>query len=92
MRAKMFTLIMFATIVAATLLQMRQQRFEAMHEMATLHRQMDQDRKSMWKLQTEIADAARPPTLLDAIARAELALEPVTPQRRGAVLARGADE
>jgi len=92
MRAKLLTLIVFATIVAATLLQMRQQRFEAMHEMATLHQQMDTQRKSMWNLQAEIADAARPPTLLNAIERTELALEPVTPQRRGAVLARGADE
>jgi len=92
MRAKLSILILFATVVAAMLLEMRQERFEAMHEMATLHRQMDQQRQSMWKLQASIADAADPPALMHAIERTELALEPVAPPDGGIVFARASDE
>ena len=92
MRAKLSFLILFTTVVAAVLLEMRQERFEAMHQMATLHQQMDQQRQSMWKLQTRIADAADPPALLHAIERTELALEPVTPPDGGIVLAKASDE
>ena len=92
MRAKLLILILFATVVAAMLLAMRQERFEAMHEMATLHQQMDRQRQSMWKLQARIADAADPPALLHAIERTELALEPVTPPDGGIVLAKASDE
>ena len=92
MRAKLLTLILFATVVGAMLLHMRQRRFEAMHDMATLHRQMDGQRQSMWKLQSQIADAADPPSLLSALERTKLALEPVAPRRPGVVLAKASDD
>ena len=92
MHAKLLTLILFATVVGATLLHMRQQRFETMHDMATLHRQMDRRRQSMWKLQSQIADAADPSALLGAVERTKLALEPVAPRRPGVVLAKASDD
>ena len=81
-----------ATLVAAALLHVRQQRFDAMHEMATLHRQMNDHRQALWRWQARIAKATEPPALIQAIARAELALEPVTPQQRGVTLARAFDD
>ena len=92
MYAKLLVLIACATLVAAALLHVRQQRFDAMHEMATLHRQMNDHRQALWRWQARIAKATEPPALIQAIARAELALEPVTPQQRGVTLARAFDD
>ena len=92
MYAKLLVLIASVTVGAAVLLHLRQQRFDAMYEMALLHQQMNADRQALWHWQARIAAATEPPTLIQALARAELALEPVTPQRRGVTLARASDD
>ena len=92
MYAKMLLLIACATVFAVALLHMRQERLDAMHDMATLHGQMNDNRQAMWRWQSRIAEASDPPALLQAIVRAELDLEPLTTQRRGVVLARVTDD
>jgi hypothetical protein len=87
MYVKLLVMIASATLVGAGLLHLRQQRFDAMHEMASLHQQMNEDRMVLWQWQARIARAAEPPVLISAIARAQLELEPATPRRRGIVLA-----
>ena len=82
---KMLAVILSATLLGAMLLDMRQQRLEAMHEMAELHSRISQLRTSMWNLQGRIASKVEPQQLRAAIERAGLNLEPITPavpQRR----------
>lgn len=74
---KLLTTLAFATLVAVALLGLRQQRLEAMHDMAQLQAEMDQARQHTWDLQVRIAGRMEPGTLLEAMDRAELALEPV---------------
>ena len=81
MYAKVLVLIVCITFVALLLLAMRQQRVEAMHEMVTLHRQINQHRQTLWHWQSKIADTTDPTSLREAIARAGLALEPATQQQ-----------
>ena len=75
----LFTLISLV-IVAAVLLTMRQQRFETMHEMAQLHRQMNDDRQRLWNLQTDISRRLEPDALRAAMVRAQLTIEPLRPR------------
>lgn len=88
MYAKLFVLVVFATVVGSLLLIMRQQRVDAMHEMAMLHRQINHHRHGLWQWQTKIADATDPPTLQEALVRAGLELEPITPLHRPIAVAK----
>jgi len=92
MYAKAIVLIVCLTALAATMLQLRQRRFEAMHEMATLHQQMNQHRQDLWLWQSRIADATDPNELRDAVARAGLELEPLIAQPRPTAVAQGPNE
>lgn len=79
MFAKLLLLVMVTTVVGATLLGLRQQRLQLMHEMAGLHSQIDQARQATWDMQIRIAELAEAGALEQAIERAQLELEPVTP-------------
>lgn len=79
MLARLITVVVFATAVAAVLLGLRQQRLQVMHEMAQLHAQINEDRQAMWDLQVRIAERMQPEALHEAIARAGLEVEPITP-------------
>lgn len=78
--AKALFTIISLVVIAAVLLTMRQQRFEAMHEMAQLHRRMNVDRHALWNLQTDISRHLEPDTLRAAMARARLTVEPLRPR------------
>ena len=63
--------------VAASMLAMRQQRFDTAHEMAVLHKQIDNARRSMWDQQVKISNEVQPAKLEASIARSGLKLEPL---------------
>ncbi|MEX0655683.1 MAG: hypothetical protein WD534_16420 [Phycisphaeraceae bacterium] len=79
MYPKLFVAIVFAVVIGAVLLGMRQQRLEAMHEMVRMHREMDAIRQQTWDLQVRIAGELEPELLREAVERANLTLEPATP-------------
>ncbi len=76
---KVLLLIVCATLIAATLVVIRQQRLEQAHAMTQMHRQIDRDRQKLWVLQADIADHLDPRRLEAAITRTRLPLDPLTP-------------
>ena len=72
-------LIICATVIAATLVVLRQQRLEHSHAMTSLHRRMDDARQRVWNLQADIAEHLEPRRLQDAIMRVDLPLETTMP-------------
>ncbi len=81
MFAKLMVLILAGTATAAALLWLRQQRLELAHDIANAHRQIDEARQATWDLQVKVACYVEPNSLNQALARAELKLEPLlTPQ------------
>lgn len=79
MFAKLITVVVLTTAVAASLLGLRQQRLQIMHETAQLHAQIDRRRLQTWDLQVRINERMNPPALRKAIERIALDLEPITP-------------
>ena len=76
---KLVVMVWVAVGVGAVQLDLRQQRIEIMHEMAVLHGRMDTHRRKTWDLQVRIASFTQPMVLRDAIARAQLLLQPDLP-------------
>ncbi len=60
MFGKLFVLILGAGAIALTLLVIRQQRIDAVHEMARIHRRLLQHEQACWKLDHQIATQCRP--------------------------------
>lgn len=83
MFARLAALIVFAVALAVVMLSLRQQRFEAMHEMAELHREMNAAREAIWDRQVEIAARTRPQRLERALESSGAPLEPVVQPRPG---------
>lgn len=85
----MFLKLIFAIIVMAGLglgiLSLRQQRLDALHEMMTIHTQMDRTRKATWNLQTKIARDSDPVTLEAKLAAAGITLVPLTDHGTAAI-------
>ena len=79
MLAKLITVVIVATAVAAVLLGLRQQRLQLMHEMAAMHSRINDNRQVMWDLQVRIAERTQPEALHAALARAELEVQPIVP-------------
>lgn len=71
--------VILAAATAMSLLALRQQRIDQMHQMASYHKQMRQTRQNLWELQVQIADDLRPDKLKAAVLRTGLELEPVVP-------------
>jgi cell division protein FtsL len=81
MFAKLLVAVVILTGIGGMLLGLRQQRLQMMHEMALLHAQLDRSRLHTWDLQVRISQHLEPQRLREAIQRADLKLEPVTPTR-----------
>jgi len=71
--------VLFAAGVAAVILTLRHQRYETMHEMAMIHRQIDISRQNLWDRQTRIAAELKPELMRQTIEDARLKLIPVAP-------------
>ena len=74
---KTAVVIVAITLSSIGLLELRHQRLELVYEMATIHRDVDRTRKSMWDSQTRIAHQLQPQRLEESITAAKLKLEPV---------------
>jgi len=69
----------FIIAIGAGLLGMRQYRLNLKNDMTDLHQRMNAARKAIWDRQVRVTKQTRPGALREAIAQAELELEPVTP-------------
>ena len=72
-------LIFLASLMGVVLLNLRQQRIDAMHEMVALHREIRRSREAVWATQVQIAEHIAPSQLHEAIARSALELELFVP-------------
>lgn len=79
MFTRLLLLILAFALIGAVLLDLRQRRIDAMHDMALLHKQMRETREDLWQNQYHIAERVRPDALHDAIERVGLELEPINP-------------
>ena len=79
MFAKLLTVTVALTCIAAIVLSLRHQRLLVMHETARLHAQINRTRMDTWDLQARIAKRIDPAALSNAFARRGLDLEPITP-------------
>ena len=79
MLGKLLTLIVFIIAIGAALLGMRQYRLNIQGDMTRLHHEMNQSRKELWDMQVRIARQTEPQALRQAVQRAQLELEPITP-------------
>ena len=75
---RLIVLIVLMTAAGAALLDLRMRRTETMHEMAVLQGQITKSRHAIWGLQAAVAEHVNPKRLDEAIARAQLDLEPLT--------------
>jgi hypothetical protein len=83
MFAKFTAVIVTAILAAAALLALRQQRFQVGHQMVETTRQIDQARRELWDVQTRLAARVDPRALNQAIAQAQIKLEPLVPLDTG---------
>lgn len=81
MFAKLAVLIVGLTCIAAGLMFLRQHKMEVSHDIAQAHRQINDHRQMLWRLQGQVAQKVQPPALIDAVAQAQLELEPITTVR-----------
>ncbi len=64
-------------VIGVALLELRRQRLELLHDMASLHLEMDRQRKATWDLQYRIVEETSPPRLLAALDRLQIPTRPV---------------
>lgn len=79
MLAKLIMVVVFAAAIGAVLLGLRQQRLQMSHEMAKMHAKINKARQETWDMQVRISERMEPEALKEAIERAKLDLEPITP-------------
>jgi len=79
MFAKFTAVIVTAILAAAALLALRQRRFEVGHQMVDTTRKIDQARRDLWDVQTRLAARVDPRALEQALAQAQVKLEPLVP-------------
>jgi hypothetical protein len=60
---KLATLVVAAVLIGAGILAERHRQFQAAHELAAAHRQIDHSRRELWQLQAELAQRLRPDVL-----------------------------
>lgn len=81
MFAKLITVVVTLTCIAALVLGFRHQRLLLMHQTARLHAQLNRNRMDTWQVQVQIAELLNPVTLSIALDRKSLNLEPASPTK-----------
>jgi hypothetical protein len=76
---KLIVVIIVAAAVGAGLLALRQQRFELAHDLVKTQVKIDQSKWTISTLHARLAGRLEEHSLEDAIARAQLQLEPIVP-------------
>ncbi len=79
MSIKLLTVVVSAALCGAVVLEWRHERRVMNHEMAMLHRQINQQHEVIWDYQVKITWRTSPDHLRGWINRSELELEPYIP-------------
>lgn len=67
MFAKLLIVILAVAVTGAALLVSRQQRLDAVHEAAQIHRRLNEQRVTLWRMQVLIEERCRPEAIREAI-------------------------
>jgi hypothetical protein len=76
---KLMFLILGTFVIAASLLALRQQRFDLSNDLADLHAACRAAERRIWQAQVDAAELTAPGTLRNRIGRTTLAFEPARP-------------
>lgn len=79
MFARLMVVLLVAAALAVALLGLRQQRLEIAHDIARSTRRIEQTRLQLWNLQAQVSNRVQPLALTEAIDRAQLKMQPLTP-------------
>lgn len=63
MAMKLATLVIATLLIGAGILAERHRQFQAAHDLAAAHHQIDVSRRELWQLQTQLAERLRPQSL-----------------------------
>ncbi len=77
---KLATLVAAVVLIGAGILAERHRQFEAAHQLADAHRQIDLTRRELWGLQAELAQRLRPDNLHRVLREHGRAFGPLTLQ------------
>lgn len=77
--AKLLICIVCAGLLAATMLQLRQQRLETAHQLNKLHDEIEQVQIKLWNQQLQIATCTAPNAIPQTIRQYKLTLVPGNP-------------
>lgn len=77
MFVKLLLVLVIMTASGAALLEMRAERLAAEHDIAQLHRRIDDHRRAVWDAQVRVADRAGPSSLRRTLARGDRAYEAI---------------
>ena len=83
MFGKLLLVLVTMAATGAALLGMRADRLAAEHEIAKLHRAIDENRRAVWDAQVRVADAAGPEALRETLAGTGLEFEAVVEPMKG---------
>lgn len=76
---KLAILVICATLTGMALLLLRHHRYETMHQMARLQRQITATRQELWVQQSHIARKIEPAHLIESLATSERPLRSIIP-------------
>ena len=93
MVAKLAVIILAWAVMAASVLSLRQQRFETVKRMSLVKRELDRKERALWDRRASVASLTRPGELRETIARGGQEWEPILragpgmapPQQRSAI-------
>lgn len=77
MFAKMLLIILSAGAIASSLLVLRQQKVETIHEISQAYHRQRQYQRTLWQLQAEIARRCRPEALRDMLLQQQADWKPI---------------
>jgi len=69
MVAKLVVIILAWAVMAASVLSLRQQRFETVKRMSLVKRELDRNERALWDRRASVASLTRPGELRETIAR-----------------------
>ncbi len=76
-QSRLLLAVITGTLLALSLLGLRRERLEIMHEMAVLHSHIDRQRQEVWSSQTRAAEITSPRRLRRSVEDGNIRLQPV---------------
>ena len=80
---KLLLCLIFAVVIAAVMLQLRQQRLELDHQANMLHNSIEAQQAKLWSQQLQIAVYTAPNAISKTVGDKNLKLVPQSPQHVG---------